>query len=151
MFVVNTLLFTFIHLYSRNKQTLNVYMLGKHLLYPAYKVCNGSKHVFYLPIIGATTLFWASILQSRSDSLATASRGQTPSWRYIYVLIHRRWKWDCKPLSVKQSTYTHSYTQTYPQLRWNTGLIHRAYSTFSAKHGLCYLSISDTTYLHTTY
>ena len=92
MFVVNTSLFTFIHLYSHNKQPLNVYMLDNHLSFAAYKVSNGSKHVFYLPIIGATTLFWAGILQSRSDSLATASRGQTPSWRYIYELIHRRGK-----------------------------------------------------------
>mgnify|MGYP006098802273 CR=1 FL=1 len=64
----------------------------------------------------------------------------------VHVLLHRRWKHNCKPLSLKQRTYTHSC----PQIRWNTILIHRAYSTFSAKHGLCYISISDTTYLHTT-
>ena len=121
-FIVNTLLFTFIHLYRHNKPPLNVYMLDNHLSYAAYKVCNGAKHVFYLPIIGATTLFWASILQSRSDSLTTATRGHPHSWRYIYVLIHRRGKWDCKPLSVKHKSYTHSYPHTHR-------LIHRIGAT----------------------
>ena len=46
MFVVNTSLFTFIHLYSHYKQTLNVYMLDNHLSYTAYKVFNAAKHVF---------------------------------------------------------------------------------------------------------
>jgi hypothetical protein len=30
----------------------------------------------------------------------------------VYVLIHRRGKHNCKPLSIKHTTYTHSYTQT---------------------------------------
>ena len=39
----------------------------------------------------------------------------------VYVQIHRRWKHNCKPLSLKHRRYTHSYpqartyTQTYTQ------------------------------------
>jgi hypothetical protein len=38
----------------------------------------------------------------------------------VYVLIHRRGNEKCKPLSIKQATYPHSYTH----LPCFTGVIH---------------------------
>ena len=54
----------------------------------------------------------------------------------VYVLIHRRGKTVCKPLSLKHRRYTHSYPHTHR-------LIHREATFIEGSHGTC-------TYLNAT-